>query len=57
MAPSVSQHQSAFFHKCLNDPKFARLHGVSKEVAQEFVDADKGKNIKKLPVKIKPKKK
>lgn len=47
--PSVSQKQHNFFEMIAHDPEAAKRTGVSKNVADEFVQADKGKNIKKLP--------
>ncbi len=55
--PSKSLHQHLFFKRCLEDPKFAKQHGITKAVAQEYVDADKKQNVLHLPEKIKPKKK
>lgn len=39
--PSKSRKQHDFFQKVYDDPEFAKKVGVSKEIAKEFLDADK----------------
>ena len=40
--PSTSGPQHRFMAKAMNDPAFAKAHGIKPGVAAEFVHADKG---------------
>jgi hypothetical protein len=42
-------------HAVAEDPEIAKQTGVSQKVAKEFVAADKGRKIGKLPEKVKVK--
>ena len=50
---SVSQAQAHMMSGAAHNPKFAKKVGVSQKVAKEFNKADKGKDISKLPKKVK----
>lgn len=47
--PSVSRAQHNLFAMVAHDPEAAARLGISHKVARDFVDADKGRNLKKLP--------
>lgn len=47
--PSVSRRQHNFFEWIKHDPEAASKTGVSHAVASEFVAADKGRSLAKLP--------
>lgn len=53
---SVSQAQAHLMAASAHNPEFAKKVGMKQSVAKEFNKADKGKNIKSLPVRV-PKKK
>jgi hypothetical protein len=38
-----------------HNPAFAKKMGIPQSVASEFEAADKGRNLKKLPTRVKPK--
>lgn len=38
-----------------HNPEFAAKMGIPQHVAAEFVAADKGRDISKLPMRVKPK--
>lgn len=50
--PSVSQRQHAFFEWIANDPAAAGKTGVARSVASDFVTADKGRDLKRLPDRV-----
>ena len=50
---SVSQAQAHMMAGAAHNPKFAKKVGVSQKVAKEFNKADTGKDISKLPKKVK----
>jgi hypothetical protein len=50
---SVSQSQARMMAGAAHNPKFAKKVGVATKVAKEFNKADKGKDISKLPNKVK----
>ena len=50
---SVSQSQARMMAGAAHNPKFAKKVGVATKVAKEFNKADKGKDIGKLPNKVK----
>jgi len=50
---SVSQSQARMMAGAAHNPKFAKKVGVATKVAKEFNQADKGKDISKLPKKVK----
>jgi hypothetical protein len=52
---SVSRKQNRLMHAVAEDPAVAKKTGVSQKVAKEFVAADKGRKIGKLPEKVKAK--
>ena len=47
--PSSSQAQARMMAAAAHNPSFARKVGISQSVARDFNQADKGRNIKKLP--------
>jgi hypothetical protein len=47
--PSVSKAQNRFFHAVEENPKIGKKRGVSVRVAKEFLKADEGKKVGKLP--------
>jgi hypothetical protein len=53
--PSVSRRQHNLMEMVAHEPGAAKRTGISKKVAKEFVAADTGRNLKKLPMK-KPRK-
>lgn len=55
--PSKSQAQSRLMHAAAKDPKVAKKTGVPQDVAEEFVEADQGRKVGKLPEKVKKGKK
>jgi hypothetical protein len=44
--PSISKKQHGFMAAVANNPKFAKKVGVSKNVGEEFMKADKGRKFK-----------
>lgn len=48
--PSVSRRQHNLFEMIAHDPGAAKRTGISASVAKEFVAADKGSDLSKLPV-------
>lgn len=50
--PSKSKKQHAFMEMVAHDPKAAARVGVPQSVGQDFVAADKGKSLKKLPERV-----
>jgi hypothetical protein len=52
---SVSRKQNRLMHAVAEDPAVAKKTGVSQKVAKEFVAADTGRKIGKLPEKVKAK--
>jgi hypothetical protein len=50
---SKSQAQARMMAGAAHNPKFAKKVGVATKVAKEFNQADKGKDISKLPKKVK----
>jgi hypothetical protein len=53
--PSVSQAQSRLMHMAVNPKSRRRMsHPPSLEVAREFVAADEGRKVGKLPEHVKP---
>lgn len=55
--PSKSQKQNRFMHAAAKNPKMAKRLGVPQKVAKDFVKADAGRKIKKLPMRAKKAKK
>ena len=49
--PSTSKAQHNFFEMIAHDPAKAEEKGVSQSVGKEFVEADKGKLLGRLPIK------
>lgn len=47
--PSVSQAQNRFMHAAAE----GKIRGVSPKVGQDFVDADEGRKVGKLPEHVK----
>lgn len=45
--PSKSEKQARTMRAAVHDPKFAKKVGIPKDVAEEFVEADKKKAAKK----------
>lgn len=54
---SKSKAQFNIMAASAHDPEFANRVGIPQKVAREFNKKDKGRNIKKLPRHVKPKKK
>lgn len=52
--PSESQAQNRFMHAVESNPAFAKKVGVPQKVGRDFVAADKGRSIKKLPERKAP---
>lgn len=52
--PSTSRAQNRAMHAAAENPQLARKLGIPQKVASEFVAADKGRRISKLPEKAKP---
>jgi hypothetical protein len=50
---SKSRSQNRLMHAVAEDPAVAKATGVPQKVAREFVAADKGRKIGKLPDKVK----
>ena len=48
--PSKSQKQNRFMHAAAKNPKMAKRMGVPQKVAKDFVKADAGRKIKRLPM-------
>ena len=55
--PSKSQKQNRFMHAAAKNPTMAKRLGVPQKVAKEYVKADAGRKIKRLPVHVKKAKK
>ena len=51
--PSVSKRQHNFMEMVAHDPAAAKRVGVAQSVGKDFSEADKGKDLKKLPEKKK----
>jgi hypothetical protein len=51
--PSRSKNQHALMEGVANSAKFARKVGIPQKVGRDYANADKGKNIKVLPRRIK----
>jgi hypothetical protein len=49
--PSLSRAQNRFFHEMEENPAVRKRRGVSLKVAREFVNADRGRKIGKLPAR------
>lgn len=50
--PSKSKAQQRMMDAAAHNPAFAKKVGVSQDVAEEFVDADKASGKKPLPERI-----
>lgn len=50
--PSTSQKQHRFMEAIAHDPGFAKRAGVPQSVGQDFSEADKGRDVKKLPLRV-----
>ena len=50
--PSVSQKQARFMAAVAHDPGFAKRAGVPQAVGEEFNQADKGRSLKRLPLRV-----
>lgn len=55
--PSKSQKQNRFMHAAAKDKKMAKRLGVPHRVAKDYVKADQGRKIKRLPMHVKKTKK
>lgn len=51
--PTKSRAQHNYMEMIAHDPKAAKRTGVSQSVAKEFVEADKGRDLKKLAKHVK----
>jgi hypothetical protein len=49
--PSESQAQARLMAGVSHDPAFAKKVGIPQSVGREFNEADKGRDLKKLPKK------
>jgi len=50
--PSVSQKQHNLFEMVAHDPQAAKRLGIPQSVGKDYVEADKGKSLKSLPMKV-----
>lgn len=50
--PSKSRKQHNFMEMIAHDAKAAQRVGIPQDVGKDFVTADKGRNIKRLPVRV-----
>ena len=55
--PSKSQKKNRFMHAAAKDKKMAKRLGVPQRVAKDYVKADEGRKIKRLPMHVKKTKK
>ncbi len=55
--PSKSKKQHNLMEAVAHDPKFAKKAGIKPSVGKDFVEADKGRDLKKLPDRVPAKKK
>lgn len=55
--PSKSQAQNRLMHAVEEDPELAKEKGIPQSVAREYVKADHGRKVGKLPEHVKPKRK
>lgn len=55
MPPSKSLAQNRLMHAVASDPSKGKALGLSAKVARDFVAADKGRKIGKLPQHVKKK--
>jgi len=55
--PSKSQKQNRMMHAIAHNKKLGQRLGVPQKVAKEYVKADAGHKIKKLPMHVKKAKK
>lgn len=46
--PSTSEKQKKFMQAAAHNPEFAKKAGIPQSVAQDFVAADKRKNVARL---------
>lgn len=53
--PSRSMREHRFWEMVKHDPGMAAEKGIKPGVAEEFVAADKGRDLSHLPEKVKPK--
>jgi hypothetical protein len=49
--PSTSRKQARFMQMVAHDPKAAKRVGVPQKVGHDFVKADKGRDLSKLPLR------
>lgn len=54
--PSKSQAQHNLMEAVAHNPKVAKKTGIVQGVAKEFVEADAGQSVKRVPKKAKGKK-
>jgi hypothetical protein len=52
--PSRSQKEARTMRAAKHNPEFAAKMGIPQHVAADFVAADKGRDLSKLPEKVKP---
>lgn len=50
--PSKSKAQHNLMEMVAHDPKAAKRVGIPQSVGKDFAKADQGKNLKKLPTKV-----
>lgn len=55
--PSKSKAQNRLMHAAAKNPAIAKRTGVPMKVAKEYLKADAGRKIKKLPMHVKKSKK
>lgn len=53
--PSRSMKEHRFWEMIDHNPAMAVQKGIKPGVAREFVQADKGRDLSKLPTRVKPK--
>lgn len=52
--PSRSMKQHRLMEAVAHNPEFARKAGIPQKVGKDYSEADKGRDLKSLPDKVKP---
>lgn len=53
--PSRSQKQARLMQAVAHNPKFAKEVGIPQSVGKDYAQADQGRDLSKLPTRVKPK--
>lgn len=53
--PSRSQKQARLMQAVAHNPEFAAKVDIPQSVGKDYADADRGRDIKRLPKRVKPK--